>query len=179
MPPKVCVWNFWITFHFQHSTGTGSLHFLQLHRVFLLTLYNWICAYINGIVVLTEGLDMFRLGAVAAGGRMTPSCILSFAKRNLFGRMSGSWTQKLWECFDWRPLWDLGGESLWLKASMIGDKWALPLLNYTLAFALQLRKSTENLSQDRRIVLDINRCINLAALLGVASTSLLSISLFS
>lgn len=28
-----------ITLHFQHSTGTGSLHFLQVHRDFLLTLY--------------------------------------------------------------------------------------------------------------------------------------------
>jgi hypothetical protein len=28
----------WITFHFQHSTGTGSLHFLQVHRDFSPTL---------------------------------------------------------------------------------------------------------------------------------------------
>jgi len=28
----------WTTFHFQHSTGTGSLHVLQVHRDFLLTL---------------------------------------------------------------------------------------------------------------------------------------------
>jgi hypothetical protein len=31
---------------------------------------------------------------------------------------------------------------------------AVPLLNYTLAFALQLRKSTENLSQGSRVVGD-------------------------
>jgi hypothetical protein len=27
----------WITFHFQHSIGIGSLHFLQVHRRFLVT----------------------------------------------------------------------------------------------------------------------------------------------
>jgi hypothetical protein len=31
---------------------------------------------------------------------------------------------------------------------MIGCRWAVPLFIYTLAFALQLRKSTENLRQD-------------------------------
>jgi hypothetical protein len=29
----------WITFHFQHSTGTATIHFLQVHRDFSLTLY--------------------------------------------------------------------------------------------------------------------------------------------
>jgi hypothetical protein len=29
----------WITFHFQHGTGTGSIHFLQVYRDFSLTLY--------------------------------------------------------------------------------------------------------------------------------------------
>jgi hypothetical protein len=32
---------------------------------------------------------------------------------------------------------------------MIGCRWAVPLFIYTLAFALQLRKSTENLNQVR------------------------------
>jgi hypothetical protein len=38
------------------------------------------------------------------------------------------------------------------------EERAVPLLNYTLAFALQLRKITENLSQFYRMVLDNNRC---------------------
>jgi hypothetical protein len=33
------------------------------------------------------------------------------------------------------------GESFWLRASMIGGDGPCPVLNYTLAFALQLRKS--------------------------------------
>jgi len=37
-----------------------------------------------------------------------------------------------------------GGGSLRIKASMIGCRRAAPLLIYILAFALQLRKSTEN-----------------------------------
>jgi hypothetical protein len=41
----------------------------------------------------------------------------------------------------------LGGESLRLKASIIGCRRAVPLFIYMLVFALQLRKSTENLSQ--------------------------------
>jgi hypothetical protein len=50
------------------------------------------------------------------------------------------------------------------------------LLNYTLAFALQLNKSTENLSQVSRIIIDTNRCVELATFLGAASTGLLSIN---
>jgi hypothetical protein len=41
--------------------------------------------------------------------------------------------------------WRGGGGAFWLKATII--RVAGPLLNYTLAFALQLRKCTENLSQ--------------------------------
>jgi hypothetical protein len=51
---------------------------------------NWGCAYTNGIVVLAEGLDMFRLEPIAPGGRMIPSSNLSFAKRTLVVWMSGS-----------------------------------------------------------------------------------------
>jgi hypothetical protein len=65
----------------------------------------------------------------------------------LVGWMSGSWTQN-WARFGWRPLRHFGG-SLRLKASMIRCRRAVPLLIYTLAFALQLRRSTENLSQGR------------------------------
>jgi hypothetical protein len=44
------------------------------------------------------------------------------------------------------------GESFWLRASKIGGDGSCPFLNYTLAFALQLRKSTEN-SQGSQLVL--------------------------
>jgi len=30
---------------------------------------NWRYTYANGFVVLAEGLDMFRLGAIATGGK--------------------------------------------------------------------------------------------------------------
>jgi hypothetical protein len=94
---------------------------------------------------------------------MIPSGNLSFVKRTLVG---------------WMYVWDLnpgGLGSFWLKASMIGVRWAVPLLNYALAFALQLMKSAENLNQVSRIVLDTNRCVDLAALLRAASTGLLGI----
>jgi hypothetical protein len=45
-------------------------------------------------------------------------------------------------------LYDIGGKPLQLKTSMIGESGLYHFLNYTLSFALQLRKSTENLSQD-------------------------------
>jgi hypothetical protein len=49
---------------------------------------------------------------------------------------------------------------------MIGYRQAVPLFIYTLAFALQLRKSTENFNQDSRAVLGIARCVDLAACRG-------------
>jgi hypothetical protein len=64
--------------------------------------------------------------------------------------MSGSWTQR-----DGMAL----AEGLWggiILAEGLHD-WgmrAVPLFSYTLAFALHLRKSTENLSQGSRIVLN-------------------------
>jgi hypothetical protein len=67
--------------------------------------------------------------------------------------MSGSWTQRDVIALA-EGLSDFGGESFWLKASMIGGCWPCPVFSYTLAFALQLRKSTENLSQGSRLVLN-------------------------
>jgi hypothetical protein len=51
----------------------------------------------------------------------------------------------------------------------------VPFLNYTLAFALQLSKSTEILSQGSRVV-ESTRCADLADVLGISSAGLLSIS---
>jgi hypothetical protein len=45
------------------------------------------------------------------------------------------------------------GESFCLRDSMIGGGRPCPFLNYTLEFSLQLRKSTENLSQGSQLVL--------------------------
>jgi hypothetical protein len=49
------------------------------------------------------------------------------------------------------------------------------LLKYSLTFALQLRKSTENLSQGSRVVETTSRA-DLAAFLGTASALLLNIN---
>jgi hypothetical protein len=48
-------------------------------------------------------------------------------------------------------------------------------LNYILAFALQLWKRMENLSQSSQVVLDTTFCIDLATFLGATSTVLLII----
>jgi hypothetical protein len=57
------------------------------------------CAYANRIVVLAEGLDMFRLGAIATVGRMIPSGNFSFTKRTLVEWMPGNSTQNGWHRF--------------------------------------------------------------------------------
>jgi hypothetical protein len=46
----------------------------------------------------------------------------------------------------------------------------MSLLNYAVAIALQLRKSTENLSRNSRVVFDTNRCVDIAAFLGAESS---------
>jgi hypothetical protein len=52
--------------------------------------YNWGCVYASGIFIVAEGLDMFKLEAIATDRRMIPSGNLSFTKRTLVGWMSGS-----------------------------------------------------------------------------------------
>jgi hypothetical protein len=44
---------------------------------------NWAYDYANWFIVLAEYLDMFRLGAIAADGKMNPSGNLSFTNRTL------------------------------------------------------------------------------------------------
>ncbi|KDQ71562.1 hypothetical protein L798_09470 [Zootermopsis nevadensis] len=75
----------------------------------------------------------FKLGSVAADGRLSHQATCP----KEFGWLVGSL--------------GLGGKSLQLKASMIGGWQAMPLLNYNLAFALQLRKSMENISYCSRV----------------------------
>jgi hypothetical protein len=57
--------------------------------------YKW-GAYTNGFV-LAEGLDVFRLRAIATGGRGLPSGNLSFGKRILVGAES---RKDKWDPFD-------------------------------------------------------------------------------
>jgi hypothetical protein len=86
-------------------------------------------AYANGIDVVVESLDLFRLRAIAAGGRMIPSGHFSFTKRTLVGWMSGSWTKKVGIDFA-DGLCDLA-ESFLLKASMIRVRGPCPFVLYS------------------------------------------------
>jgi hypothetical protein len=55
----------------------------------------------------------------------------------------------------WLRAWATLGEGIILAEGL--HDWgmrAVPLFSYTLAFSLQLRKSTENLSQGSRLVLN-------------------------
>jgi hypothetical protein len=77
-------------------------------------------------------------------------------KKILVGWVSGSWIQKCWDRFGWWPLrlgGGGGGNNFSWRPPWLGKAGRAPL-NYTLAFALQLRKSTENLSQVSRVVGD-------------------------
>jgi hypothetical protein len=69
-------------------------------------------------------------------------------------------------------VWELNPEGRFVLAEGLRDKRRrpCPFLSYTLAFSLQLRKSTENLSHGSLSVLGISRCVDLATLLGAAST---------
>jgi hypothetical protein len=61
---------------------------------------------------------------------------------------------------------DFGGVSFWLKISWLAEAGRANVSNYTLAFALQLRKGTENLSQCGRLVLDTSCCVGMAVFKG-------------
>jgi hypothetical protein len=80
-----------------------------------------------GFVVLAEGLDMFSIRAVATGERGLPSGNLSHAKRTVLDGCLGVKPRKTRITLA-EGLHDWG-------------KWAMPLLNYTLASA---RKGMEN-----------------------------------
>jgi hypothetical protein len=61
-----------------------------------------------------------------------------------------------WDRFGWMPLL-LGGTIILAEGLRDWGRRAMPLFSYTLAFALQQRKSTENLSQVSRLPLGISR----------------------
>jgi hypothetical protein len=103
-------------------------------------------SYTNGFVVLAEHLDMFRLGPIATGGKVKPSDNLTLTKRTLVEYSRDDIT-----LFDGLCGWGGGGVNL---ADGFHD-WGggpCPFFSYTLAFAMQLRRSKENLIQGSRIV---------------------------
>jgi hypothetical protein len=59
---------------------------------------------------------------------IVPSGNVPFVKNILVGWLSEVWTQKYWDRFGWWPL-RLGGKSLQLKASMIGEGGPCPFFN--------------------------------------------------
>jgi hypothetical protein len=65
--------------------------------------------------------------------------------------------------------------SFWMKASMVGGRRAVPLLNYTSTFVLELRNSTETSVRLAEYCYG-TLCVDLAAILGSASTGPLSTS---
>jgi hypothetical protein len=67
------------------------------------------------------------------------------------------------------------GKSLWLKTSRTGRAGSPLIFNYTLEFALQFRKNAENLGQVCRLALNTSHCVDVVALLGAASSGLLSV----
>jgi hypothetical protein len=93
----------------------------------------------------------------------------------LVGWLSGSWTHKCWDRSGWWPLRLGGGGNTSAEGLHDWGRRVVPLLNYTLAFALQLRESTENLCQCSRVVGDYS-LRRLGRLLGTASAGLLNIS---
>jgi hypothetical protein len=78
-------------------------------RTFLLELQNYALRTISGDALkLTGWLSWLKAShlhtrATATGGSIIPPGNLSFAKRTLTGWKSGSWTQKVWDRFGWRP----------------------------------------------------------------------------
>lgn len=96
---------------------------------------------------------MCKLEATASGVRMVPSGNLSFTKRTSTGWMCGSWIKEVWDPFAWLPLrLREGNTATPLECLHDCGRQAVPISNYTLEFALQLRKSKENLSQDNQVI---------------------------
>jgi hypothetical protein len=106
--------------------------------------------------------------------KIIPSGNLSFVKRILVGGSLGVEPRSVGIALA-DGLCDLGGEITLAEGLHDWGRRAVSLLNYTLEFALQLRKSTEKLSQGSRVVGDYS-LRRLGRLLGTASAGLLNIS---
>jgi hypothetical protein len=61
----------------KHIAGSGKRCLIS---------YNWECSYANGIIVVAEGIDIPRLGAIATGGRIISSGNFSLFEKD-FGWM--------------------------------------------------------------------------------------------
>jgi hypothetical protein len=96
---------------------------------------------------------LFLTGGYCYWWEIVPSVNVFFVKRILVGWLSGGWTQKFWDRFGWWPL-RLRREMTSAEGFHDWGRRAVSLLNYTSAFALQLRKITKNLSQGSRVVGD-------------------------
>jgi hypothetical protein len=115
-------------------------------------------------------------GVLSQTGVLSPRKALTFSDQGLLLLVGDYPIRQRVLCkkdYGWMALWGLNTEllgSLWLMASATWGEnhsveglhdWgrqAVPLLNYTLAFSLQLRKSTENLSQGSRVLGDYSLC---------------------
>jgi hypothetical protein len=108
---------------------------------------------------------------------MIPSVNLSFTIGTLVGQMSGRWNQKGWDRLSWWSLrlWGEGGGVIFAECLHGWGRRAMSLLNYTLAFEIQLRKSTQNLSQVWRVVRN-HSLLWFGCFSGAAKTGLLIIS---
>jgi hypothetical protein len=90
---------------------------------------------------------MFRLGTIDNGGRMIPSGNLPFTKELCLSGCLGVESRRVGIVLA-DGLCDLGGGGIIVAEGLHDGGWrAVPLFNYTLEFVLQLKKSTENLSQ--------------------------------
>jgi hypothetical protein len=110
------------------------------------------CAYAKGFFVVAEGLVFFKLGSLLL--------VADYPIRQLVLCEMGGGGVALWELNPevFGSLWqdrlcDWGGGGITSAKSLCDwGRRAVPILNSTLAFALQLRKSTENLGQGSRVV---------------------------
>jgi hypothetical protein len=92
-----------------------------------------------GFVALTEGVEMFRPGTAVTGESWTRQAICPLRKELCLEGYLGVEPRGMGS-LGWRPPW-------------LGEAGRAPFFNYTLVFALQLRKSTENLRPGNRLVL--------------------------
>jgi hypothetical protein len=99
---------------------------------------------------------MIRLGAIATGGRWSHQATCALWKGTLVGLMSGVEPRIVGNTLA-DGLCNGGGYHSGWKPPWLGKAGHAPFV-YTLVFALQLRKSTENLGQCSRVVGDCLLC---------------------
>jgi hypothetical protein len=103
------------------------------------------------IFVVSEILNIFKQGDIASGGRLSQ---VAKEKRKRFwldGSLGDEPRNVGITLADGLCGFGGVGEIISIEGLHDWERRAVPLLNYSLAFALQLRKSTENLSQCHRV----------------------------